>query len=124
MTKPHLIPAGCKKCSKQLIVHKCTYAQERVKNGTNLFRREFEVLSDFLHPLLCDDHCLRTSKTTEGSIGRKISATDSAHSTIVGNIVDIVRVCDCSFHYLNIRDKTLLLTKLLQAYCNRLHIST
>ena len=59
----------------------------------NLFRRKFEVLSNSLHPLLRDHHCLWSSKATEGSVGRKISATDSANSTIVWDLVYTVSTC-------------------------------
>ena len=69
-------------------------------NQTNLFRRQFEVFSNSLHQLLSDDHSLRTSKPSEGSIRRKISTTHSAHCTIAGDVIDTVSMSHFSSHHL------------------------
>ena len=55
-----------------------------------LLRWEMEVLCYSLHPLLSNNHGLRPSKPTEGSVGWEIRTTHLAHSTEVGNLVYIV----------------------------------
>ena len=59
----------------------------------HLFRRKFEVLCNSLHPLLSDHHCLRSSKSTKGSIRRQASETHFTNCTIVGYVVDTIGIC-------------------------------
>ena len=58
------------------------------------------MFCQYLYNLLSNDQTLRAPKPTEGSVGRKVSATHSTNYSVVGDLIDTVCMCDCSFHHL------------------------
>ena len=58
------------------------------------------MCGDIVHPLLGDQHALRASKTSKGSVRGEVGAADPTSDSHIREFVDIVSVSDRSIQHL------------------------